>query len=505
MKRSGPPHGGYACEDTAEVVLGAHDGVGTWTINAHVGASPEQQALASRHERQHHRLHESTPWGLAMTFAASVAAGPFGALAWQAMLSGSTEVHKAFATFFAPGQPGDLAFLPPRYVGYSQRARQLGDGIGSGRARLAVIDALLRSALSPVELVEINPADIPFLVLHGAPAVLPDSRLAAIELVLAEARHRATLAALASTQPAQLQDDVAALLRGNDITVASAREFRIWAEEVVHRLNAAGPGMWAITTGGDGVSDAADDYTREIVRLDGRPLPVQLVSPQDPDWTITWLARTAPQVGAHAWLVWLLPSLLAQQFELPPELAARERPLLAFLGVDRTHVPPVARLWPFPALDPASVALAMSEQARLRVLYVTSLASLSSDPVPGPLPSCVLVDQPLGSMLDQASEALEVVRWRAAQLTGSHDLGVLLFDRAGREDTIEVLVSTPSAQDAFVRLLAARGVAQSREVAATHEAHVKALLDHLCGSSWSLHRLGDAATERSMGREPEHA
>jgi hypothetical protein len=65
--------GPFRCADEGmeRVVLGSHDGVMSWTLRIGAERSSEEQQLVSRHERLHHELHESTPWGLLMAVAAS--------------------------------------------------------------------------------------------------------------------------------------------------------------------------------------------------------------------------------------------------------------------------------------------------------------------------------------------------------------------------------------------------------------------------------------------------
>lgn len=60
--------GVFACASGvfAHTLLGVHDGRESWTVMVGRERSPTEQLLVSLHEKKHHELHTSSPWGLFM-------------------------------------------------------------------------------------------------------------------------------------------------------------------------------------------------------------------------------------------------------------------------------------------------------------------------------------------------------------------------------------------------------------------------------------------------------
>jgi hypothetical protein len=141
------------------VVLGAHDGLMSWTLRVGAERSEEEQRLVSRHERLHHDLHQSAPWGLAM---AAVAARPgaLEGLVWRWLSEGCRLVHELFATYFSVASDARFdRYLEDNdeYRAFRDRAAALGAGEAiPDRWRNLVVDALLRAAMAPAALTALD-------------------------------------------------------------------------------------------------------------------------------------------------------------------------------------------------------------------------------------------------------------------------------------------------------------------------------------------------------------
>ena len=54
-------------------VLGAYDGIESWTLHATALTDRDEQVVVSLHARLHHELQHTTPWGLVARFSADLA------------------------------------------------------------------------------------------------------------------------------------------------------------------------------------------------------------------------------------------------------------------------------------------------------------------------------------------------------------------------------------------------------------------------------------------------
>jgi ChaB protein len=90
----------FQCADDASSILGAHDGISSWMLHVGRERSGPEQRFVSAHERLHHELHSTTPWGFVM----SVVGGqvtPQARMAWRWLAESCRTTHEVFATYFA--------------------------------------------------------------------------------------------------------------------------------------------------------------------------------------------------------------------------------------------------------------------------------------------------------------------------------------------------------------------------------------------------------------------
>jgi hypothetical protein len=298
----------------------------------------------------------------------------------------------------------------------------------------------------------------------------------------------------------RFRDAVADILNAAGIPTMSVADHRAWGTALTAALNGLGVGRFALVDRPeDPVDGAFDDYQRERLRLHDAPLPLRLVTPQTPGWEMTWLARGHEVLGPHGWLVWMRVDLLAGQFDVRGTGLDGREPTLGFLAVDRVHGDPVARMWHFSELSPAIVAAGLSKQARMPVVFFTTLATIldsgDGDDFRGIDPTFVLLDQPLDGFLERTRERGAQLRWRVTWLRGDREVAVFLLAHDQLDGVYFLLVTSHSGYDAVLAWLLRRPNDEVEHDAALvdeHAEYLDALLHHLVGSFHELHLFAGA-------------
>jgi hypothetical protein len=512
--RSTPHSSPFQCATVGmeRVVLGAHDGVMSWTLRVGAERTPAEQRLVSVHERLHHDLHQSSPWGLAMS-AVAAAPGALHGVLWRWLAEGCRATHEAFATYFSAIARDEFAGLldgNAEYSAHFQCARALGEHAGvPERWRNLIIDAMLRAAMAPRALVEMDLETLQqarLAELHDD--LLPDWRLSDIEAWLDHDGARSLEGPLEQVQRDELpglpgfRDRLASILTTAGIPTMTVAEHEQWGTLLTAQLNAQGHGRFTILANPDDpFSEAFDDYQRERLRLHDMPLPLHLVTPDDPGWEISWLARAHETVGPHAWLTWMRADLLAEQFDLTSAgLNIGSRPVLGFLAVNRVHGEPAARMWHFSALSPALVASHLREQTHLPVVFFTTLATIldteEDADFRGIEPAFVLIDQPLQGFLERTRERGAVLKWRVSWLEGDHNVAVFILAQDHLASVYFLLVTSRSGYEAVLAWLLRQPiehVAHDAQLADGHVGYLDAVLQHLIGSFYEIHLFAGGA------------
>lgn len=502
---TGPDAGGvFACASGvfAHTLLGVHDGRESWTVMVGRERSPTEQLLVSLHEKKHHELHTSSPWGLYMM----TAGGPTPSDTLVSRLGeGCRQTHELFATYFSVGEDGDFMDLlvgNPTYLGYYKRARQLG-GTGPVVSH-RLIDALLRSAMAGAELLELSGRDILDL---GSSEIrerwMPDSRLRAIEDVISGLPLPSDLDDL-DTDPDGLvsyRDAVSEILTGAGIATMDFDQQRRWTQQVVAELEASEVAdgfrfSVELVEPEDRLASDLDDLGRERLQLHPTRLPVELVSPDDLRERATDFARTHAELGVHSLLIWLRRDLVTRQFDLAPAGDVdTTRPLLGLLSCDRVNGEPVARICAFDHVTPAVLWAATSASHRL--LFFTTLATIVDTPADeafeGIAPVFALIDQPIMAFVQHTLDQGACLRWRVIGIEGDRDLALFIFENTEIADVFYLSFTTVATRHHLGRWLtglADRGCIQDETVAADHEAAVGALVEHIVGTFWRLDQFG---------------
>src|SRR5689334_12121429 len=122
-----PMTSGFASATNGAGTLGRHDGIGFWSLHTARIGDHDAQSLVSAHERLHHELVMSTPWGLLTSALGTLGEARPNRTIFEDMFlracSWSTTVHETYATYFSVGPDADTVNgLEGDYLGYYRSA-----------------------------------------------------------------------------------------------------------------------------------------------------------------------------------------------------------------------------------------------------------------------------------------------------------------------------------------------------------------------------------------------
>lgn len=97
----------WCARSGAAEILGSYDGLEAWTLYAARVLERDAQAVVSIHERLHHELQHTTPWGLITRFAADLARldldAPRLTRLFRFCRAEARTVHETYATLLSTG------------------------------------------------------------------------------------------------------------------------------------------------------------------------------------------------------------------------------------------------------------------------------------------------------------------------------------------------------------------------------------------------------------------
>ena len=438
----------FRCEQEAygHIVLGSHDGIGSWTIN--LDLLPESsQRVVTQHEHAHHHLQSSSAWGMAMIASAVVDdAGVAADQTWIMLAQRCRDVHEMFATYVSATAideglehyRGNMVYL--RYYGL---ATELINGLTlSQTGQRRAIEDLSRALMSPAWLAKLDFGQV--RQLSALPEQCPDgpdTRLAALTQIIGAEKLTANfLAELFETADDSRDrwDPLAATLSGRGIDCPSLDELTEWTAAMVAGCNAYLPAPIEVTgRSSDALLSLVDNHSRERLRLHSQRLILDVGRAADHQpRPIAEFARDAAGVGPHVWLTWLPADFVARQFILAKPFST---PLiLAILACDRRSPDPRAFLADFTPAHPTTVAEAVLATP-VRPLFFTTVRALhhSSGDVDFRLwdPVLVLVDADVPTFVSHLHDMDESYVWSVLCIGGSRAIDFLLI----RADTAPAL------------------------------------------------------------------
>ena len=458
----------------------------------------------SLHERLHHELQTTSPWGL-VVIAALVSGAD--ATARHAAFA-SRDVHECFATLFSVGvDEDDLALISDNlpYRDFYHRAAKLAPPDAPWPVRSRVIDALLRAsmappidtALTPDRLVDLRAADL-------RDEWSPDRRLRRVERVIGSESWPEALgevpADLEMTTTVTFRDHVATLLAERGILTMPFDRQAEWTEAVVSKLNAElvdGRRFETVRSLEDRARADLDDFQHERLQIHEEALPLEIVRPTDLKLRARDFARSHEVIGVHSLLVWLRGDLLARQFQLPESSdMSSDGLVLGLLSCDRTHGKPRALLCPFEAVAPTELFDLL--QSRSRILFLTTLATIVDTPhdvrFDRIAPVHALIDQPIIGFVEHTLALGATLRWEPVWIDGDRELSVFVFENSQLPGVALLHITSSAGRHTlarWLRRLADRGVDHAPEIVeGVAGPGLHAIIEHVVGTFWILDQLG---------------
>ncbi|MFE2965648.1 hypothetical protein ACFXKC_18610 [Streptomyces sp. NPDC059340] len=501
----------YWCtRSDASDVLGAYDGLESWTLHATALTDRDEQAIVSVHERLHHELQHSTPWGLVARFSADLAR--LGVLSEQLRLlfrfcrESARLVHETYATTLSVGNdPFALELLEqsPDYKVYFDQGTRLSAGTEWEAGRFQV-DALLRAAMSPAALEPAYAGGFTRLRTRdlNGPDTRPDARLTTI-LSLDLPRFRPHGLGPGST-PDELGvffDEVADFLTRNGVPTLRTAPVRELIDDLFEDIAALSPELRArieLDSVRAPIPDDIEEHQRERIRLhDTGPLPLEIVPESEIAARAADFARDHEQLGAHVLLVWARADLLARQFARPNALEERAGFVVALqaAGYD-SEGRAVARLGLFDTESPADVARAFT----LPVVCLTTAASLTD--APGSARSdhidtiYAIADLPIVSQLVHTFKQKAHVNWMRADVDGDRKLHVFAFTVSVLPGIVWLQLTGEAGRHYLQRWLTSLGPEQAESRPEEFTAllpGIDAAVQHVVSAWWIIDQQGGRA------------
>lgn len=438
-------------------LLGFHDGISSWTLNA--AADPEgiRQTFVSHHERAHHQLHAGSAWGTAMLVTGltdeegTVAAG-----LWLDLAQACIETHEAYATFAAVAQVSnglDLLLGNYRYLQYMRGAQAIAD-VFDERVADAGLHLAMHLLMCPRALVGLEPDELrrPDIVKQLIDDHAPDKRFALLRARLAGGAVRHELRELLSDVETVVDvSAVAAVLSRAGVDTPGPDAVNAWISGIVDSLRSAHPSLVTESMGtGDRLTALLDDQQRERVQMHHDVLPLRRIVPEgDGSFPTSLFARTAPDLGAHVWLTWLHPGFLQRQFDAGGQ-ALGDECSLGLLACDRTHGDPHASWLDWPSVPPGPAALSIRRSGKpIKPLLFTTWRSLDNSPddtdFRGFEPAFVLIDVNLLAFLQETVNRGGHAKWSIVATSGDRTVDVLALEEQSVSGVISLLVcSSPT-------------------------------------------------------------
>lgn len=497
---------GYWCVAAGER-LGVYDGHERWSVFAGGLTDPDLQVTVSLHERLHHELQHTTPWGVVCSLAFELARmgvqrERFLRLARFGREAART-VHETYATTLSVGLTLERSeSIPAGYRTYLETGRRLAPP-GEWESGRFQVDAALRVCMAGTPLSAARQLATLRVVDLDVPSALPDLRLSWLtDEVVASLPHPEAFGLRGSPDPSDLDhyyDAVVAVVNGAGLPTMTSGEVWETLEGFIAEVSALAPSLGeriSVDHVRSLPSDDLDQHERERLYLHDRPLPLEVVPASHLAERAADFARSHRVLGQHVLFVWLRPDEIRAQFSgaALPEWTS-DSPLVAAMAVGYdVDGNPLARLSPIPEVDPGHMARAMTTPAVFLTTASTLLVSPPDLDLDGIAPFFGILDGPLLQRVVARYGARVRIHWDVLEVRGDRLLYVLVarLDRlpgyiwlsltgeAGRSYWKSWLESLP-------RELASR----SAESFVADLTTIDAVTSHIVGAWWFMATTGE--------------
>jgi hypothetical protein len=431
----------WCARSGAAEILGSYDGLEAWTLYAAKVLERDAQAVVSIHERLHHELQHTTPWGLITRFAADLARldvdAPRLTRLFQFCRAEARTVHETYATLLSTGDDASALRLlddSADYRGFYDSGRCLTCGLDWEEGRF-LADALLRACMAPRHLASFRPVGFRGLrIANLNPSVVrPDKRLIAVlALDLPPLRPEGLSARSTPDELGEYFDEVAQVLTDRGLPTLRTQAVRDLVDALFDDVANLSPelrGRLELDTTRSPIEDDMDEHSRErIVLHDSGPLPLEIVSMAELGSRAADFVRMHERLGRHVALVWARADLLARQFRHPNGLDGHTGFVVALqaTGYDRAG-DAIARLGVFDTESPGDVVAAFS----MPLVCLTTAASLVDAPSAarsdGIATIYAVADLPIVAQLTHTFQQQAHVTWTHLSLEGGRRLHVFAY------------------------------------------------------------------------------
>lgn len=502
----------FACRSRilASGDLGGHDGIGFWTLHTARLGSHDRQHRVSVHERLHHDLIMSTPWGLLTSVLGALAGRAEPTIEHEDMFlraaAWSTDVHETYATYFSIG-PDETVLadddLGDAYRTYYDAANRFcPDPDAAWPARAIFTHAALAAAMAPAALTDLlarplaswRAEDLYRLEPHH-----PDARWRRI----AQHRHRAWAEfrrrGLDDAQPVNHErliytyEEMADALHAAGVDTMDRNDYRRLIEQLLPQLHeclGTGPHYEIADQPVEPSRSELEEHQRE--RLQFRDHPLRTVLAGDAlvrHWSA--FAATHPGLGLHTVLYWLRADLLDRQIAGPPHASSH---VLAIMPIgEHDSTADDLLLWTVNGdlgPDPVAEIFAAHDQ---RLIVATTLATIADAPdhaTSAHVPQLyTLIDIPILPVLESWLAAEAHVRWHSAWIEGPHPLYAFAFDVSLNPGLVLLHLTSSAGRTLLLHWLATNQPAtfvRDRDWGTEESAPISSLVQHLTAAWWFL-------------------
>lgn len=425
-----------------EAVLGEYR-TGRWIVHRPALASPTDQIVVPLHERLHHELQHSSPWGLMTEMLATIAAArptwsdQFGRLARFGRMA-SRATHETYATGHSVGDdPRRLQWLAGNsaYQRYHDSAAQLsGDDLDTGRLRF---DALVRCAMAPAGLAPLLEGGLDTLRMRDldAAALRPDTRLAQIlanrsVILTPEEPDCRTIAELQA-----YHDAVAVQVEAAGIPVLDAQGIHAAFDAIITSVGALDPSLRSrleVDSTREPVDDDLETGQREQIVLRAAALPLQVeTGNSEAEWS---LVNVDPEIGPFVLLTWVKSAIFRRQFDVPEHAVPDSDFLVAITAPAGRDggTPAINGLVEDGAQGPDVFASQLRSVKTLALTTATTLFDAPGTATSEHIPTLyAMVDTPVLEHLEHTLGSPSLVEWDSFDLrSGNDELCITVFSVA---------------------------------------------------------------------------